>query len=265
MLVATWNVNSLKVRMPRVEDWLDQVRPNVVCLQETKLADDAFPTAAFAELGYDSVHHGQGQWNGVAILSNVGIEDPVGGFADGIEPDADARLVSATCGGIRVHSVYVPNGREVGHEHYHYKLGWLDRLRLHLEQTLGHLPVADREVVVAGDWNIAPEDHDVWDRSVFVGSTHVTPPEREALARVKEFGLVDTFRVHHDDGGLFSYYDYQAGRFHKRQGMRIDYVLSSPALAERCVLDVFDRNGRKGTKPSDHVPVIAAFRDRVSV
>ncbi len=255
MRIASWNVNSLNARMPRVTEWLEQVRPDVVCMQETKLADDAFPAQDFTDLGYESVHHGEGRWNGVAILSRVGLDDPVGGFAEGIEPDPDARLVSATCAGIRIHSVYVPNGREVGHDHYHYKLSWLGRLRDHLEATAD--PAG--EVIVAGDWNIAPEDRDVWDRDVFEGLTHVTEPERTALAEVAEWGLVDTFRRHHDTDKLFSYYDYQAGRFHKRQGMRIDYVLSSASLAARSVLDVVDRNARKGTKPSDHAPVLAGF------
>ncbi len=260
LLVATWNVNSLNARMPRVTEWLEQVRPDVVCMQETKLADDAFPAEEFADLGYASVHHGEGRWNGVAILSRVGLDDPVGGFAEGIDPDPDARLVSATCGGVRIHSVYVPNGREVGHDHYHYKLSWLGRLRAHLEATVAPgADAADTEVIVAGDWNIAPEDRDVWDRAVFEGLTHVTEPEREALAAVAGWGLVDTFRRHHDTDKLFSYYDYQAGRFHKRQGMRIDYLLASPTLAERCVLDLVDRNGRKGTKPSDHCPVLAVY------
>jgi exodeoxyribonuclease III len=222
MLIATWNVNSLNVRMPRVEAWLTEVEPDVVCLQETKLSDSAFPAQAFAQLGYASVHHGEGRWNGVAILSRVGLDDPVGGFDPSIEADPDARLVSARCGGVRVHSVYVPNGREVGHDHYHYKLSWLARLRRHLEVTVS----PDDQVIVAGDWNIAPTDADVWDRRAFDGSTHVTRPEREALAGVLDWGLVDTFREHHPDEGLFTYYDYQAGRFHKRQGMRIDYVLS---------------------------------------
>ncbi|MEZ5226066.1 MAG: exodeoxyribonuclease III [Acidimicrobiales bacterium] len=150
------------------------------------------------------------------------------------------------------------NGREVGHEHYVYKLSWLGRLRAHLDQTTS----PDDDVIVAGDWNIAPTDIDVWDRSVFEGSTHVTEPERSALDEVKAFGLVDTFRQRHPDPGLFSYYDYQAGRFHKRQGMRIDYLLASRGLADRCIVDLIDRNGRKGTKPSDHVPVIAVYRDR---
>ncbi|MFT7600190.1 MAG: exodeoxyribonuclease-3 [Acidimicrobiales bacterium] len=255
MLVATWNVNSLKARMPRVEDWLAQVRPDVLCLQETKLSDEAFPAAAFEELGYQSAHHGQGQWNGVAILSRMGIEDPHGGFAEGIEADDDARLVSATCGGVRVHSVYVPNGREVDHEHYHYKLSWLARLRAHLEATV----TASGDVVVAGDWNIAPTDDDVWDRAAFDGATHVTGRERDALANVIDWGLVDTFRQRYSDAGLFSYYDYQAGRFHKREGIRIDFLLASKSLAARSALDLVDRNGRKGEKPSDHVPVIAVY------
>ncbi len=258
MLVATWNVNSLNARMPRVEDWLEQVQPDVLCLQETKLADEAFPADIFRAAGYESIHHGHGQWNGVAILSRVGIDDPIGGFAEGIEPDPDARLVSATCGGVRVHSVYVPNGREVGHEHYLYKLSWMGRLRQHLEQTTS----SDSDVIVAGDWNIAPDDIDVWDRAAFEGSTHVTQPERDALDEVKAFGLIDTFRERYPEPGLFSYYDYQAGRFHKRQGMRIDFLLASAPLADRCIVDLIDRNGRKGTKPSDHVPVVAVYRDR---
>jgi exodeoxyribonuclease-3 len=257
VLVATWNVNSLNARVPRVEQWLAEVKPEVLCLQETKLAQDAFPFDLFTSEGYEVAHHGQGQWNGVAIASRIGLEDPIDGFAPGIEPDEDARLVSARCGSVRVHSVYVPNGREVGHDHYHYKLGWLARLRAHLEQTVE--PTED--VIVAGDWNIAPTDIDVWDRPTFEGLTHVTPEERAALANIVDWGLVDTFRNRYSDPGLFSYYDYQAGRFHKRQGMRIDYVLSSASLAERSTIDLVDRNARKGTKPSDHAPVLAGYSD----
>ncbi len=259
MLVATWNVNSLKARLPRVEEWLAQTEPDVVCLQETKLSDGAFPALIFTELGYETVHHGQGQWNGVAILSRVGIEEPVFGFTDGLEADVDARLVSATCGGVRVHSVYVPNGREVGHDHYHYKLSWLERLRHHLDATCD--PAG--EVIVAGDWNIIPTDIDVWDPARFEGATHVTAEERAALAAVVDFGLVDTFRNRYPDTpGLFSYYDYTAGHFHKREGMRIDYVLATQPLAERSTLDLVDRNARKGKKPSDHAPVIAGYSPR---
>lgn len=259
MLVATWNVNSLKARLPRVEEWLAQTRPDVVCLQETKLSDGAFPALAFNALGYESVHHGQGQWNGVAILSRVGVADPAFGFADGIETDDDARLVAATCDGIRVHSVYVPNGRAVGHEHYHYKLSWLGRLRRHLDQTCD----PGDDVIVAGDWNIIPTDLDVWDPRRFEGKTHVTPEERAALAEVVDWGLVDTFRIRYAGvPGLYSYYDYTAGHFHKREGMRIDYVLSSAPLAQRSSLDLVDRNARKGSKPSDHAPVLAGYAAR---
>lgn len=259
MLVATWNVNSLNARLPRVEDWLHQVQPDVLCLQETKLADDAFPALTFSSLGYESVHNGEGRWNGVAILSRVGLERPVFGFADGIEPDPDARLVSADCGGVRVHSVYVPNGREVDHDHYQYKLSWLARLREHLEATVS----PDDDVVVTGDFNIAPEDQDVWDPAAFEGMTHVTEPERSALQAIKDWGLIDTFRQRHPGPKLFSYYDYQAGRFHKRQGVRIDYVLASRSLASMAVFDVVDRNGRKGEKPSDHCPVVSVFNTQV--
>ncbi len=242
--------------MPRVEEWVKDVQPDVLCLQETKMKDSVFPALTFQELGYESVHHGFNQWNGVAILSRVGILDPINGFGVGIEPDSDARLISATCGGVRVHSVYVPNGREIGHEHFHYKLSWLDRLTEHLRTTTS----PEDHVVVAGDWNIAPGDADVWDPRLFSTSTHVTPEERSALDAVKQWGLVDTFRQRHSEGQLFSYYDYQAGRFHKREGMRIDFILSSQSLAASGFLDLIDRNARKGAKPSDHAPVLAGYR-----
>ncbi|HSL57473.1 MAG TPA: exodeoxyribonuclease III [Acidimicrobiales bacterium] len=256
MRIATWNVNSLKARLPRVEDWLTQVQPDVLCLQETKTADDGFPALAFEALGYESAHHGDGRWNGVAVLSRVGLDDVHAGFAPDLEPDTDCRLIAATCGGVRVHSVYVPNGRALGDPHYDYKLSWLGRMREHLDRTCR----PDDDVVVCGDFNIAPTDLDVWDPAAFVGSTHVTAPERDALAALIDWGLVDTFRRRYpDEPGLYSYWDYTAGRFHKREGMRIDYVLASAPLAERGALDVVDRNARKGTKPSDHAPVIAEF------
>ena len=255
MLIATWNVNSLKARIPRVEEWLAETQPDVLCMQETKLSDAQFPHMAFETMGYESVHHGFGQWNGVAILSRVGIEDPLAGFAPELEPDPDSRLVWATCGGLRIASVYVPNGRELDHDHYRYKLDWLGRLRRHLD--LRHDP--GELLAVMGDWNIAPDDRDVWDPAAFVGSTHVSEPEREALQHVIDWGLVDTFRRRYDEGGLFSYWDYRAGDFHQKRGMRIDYVLSTQPLAERNVADLVDRNARKGTKPSDHAPVLAQF------
>lgn len=255
VLIATWNVNSLNARMPRVTEWIEQFSPDVLCLQETKLANDAFPALDFRALGYDSVHHGQGRWNGVAILSRVDVEDVVTGFEDGREQDPDARALWATCGGVRVCSVYVPNGRELGHDHYRYKLDWLGRLREHLDRH--HDP--GEELVVLGDWNVAPEDRDVWDPAHFEGSTHVSPPEREAVAHVADWGLVDTLRERYPDEGVFSYWDYRNGDFHKRRGMRIDFLLASRPLARRSAGDLIDRNARKGSKPSDHAPVIGRF------
>ncbi len=251
--LATWNVNSLNARLPRVEEWLTLAAPDVVCLQETKLANDAFPALTFEALGYQSVHHGQGQWNGVAILSRIGIDDPTFDFADGGEPDRDARLVWATCGGVRVASAYVPNGRAVDDPHYRYKLEWLARLRADLD---ANYDPAD-PLLVTGDFNIAPEDRDVWDPKAFRGSTHVTPLEREALAEVCAWGLTDVFRRHYpDDDGLFTYWDYKAGRFHKREGMRIDLLLLSKGLADKSRWVLVDRNARKGDKPSDHAPLL---------
>ncbi|CAN5395761.1 exodeoxyribonuclease III [soil metagenome] len=255
MLIATWNVNSLKARMPRVEEWLAEMQPDVLCMQETKMSDAQFPAMDFQMLGYESVHHGQGQWNGVAILSKVGIEDPVYGFDDGQEPDVDVRIVWATCAGVRICSVYVPNGRELTNDHYVYKLAWLGRLRAHLDAH--HSP--DEPLVVLGDWNVAPEDRDVWSAKAFEGSTHVSPPEREAIANVREWGLVDTLRERYPEDNIYSYWDYRNGDFHKRRGMRIDYLLSSTALAATCTADLIDRNARKGTKPSDHAPVMGLF------
>ncbi len=257
MRFATWNVNSLKARMPRVEAWLADVAPDVVCLQETKLSDAAFPHLAFAGLGYESAHHGQGQWNGVAILSKVGLEDPLPGFGDGGHPDPDARILWATCDGVRFASVYVPNGRAVDHEHYHYKLAWLARLRADLEANAR----PDRSIVVCGDFNVAPEDRDVWDITAFADSTHVTVPEREAVAAVEAWGLTDLIRhCWPDDDRLYTYWDYRAGDFHQGRGMRIDLVLGSPPVVERLEWCVVDRNARKGTQPSDHAPVVVDLR-----
>ena len=251
MRIATWNVNSLKVRLPRVEEWLADVAPDVVCLQETKLADGAFPSLAFQGLGYESVHHGEGRWNGVAILSRVGIDDALNGFGPD-DDDPEARLLWATCGGVRVASAYVPNGRSLDDDHYQYKLGWLAKLRQHLEDHED--PSAP--VVVAGDFNIAPTDDDVWDPAAFVDATHTSEPERAALAELGAWGLVDTFRLRQPEAGLFSWWDYRAGNFHKKQGMRIDLVLATAPVAERVTFATVDRNARKGQQPSDHAPVI---------
>jgi exodeoxyribonuclease-3 len=253
MRLVTWNVNSLRARLERVETWLDEVSPDIVCMQETKLSDDAFPALAFEAMGYASAHYGQGQWNGVAILSKVGLDDVVTNFASGIEPDPDARLVTATCGGIRVSCCYVPNGRAVGDPHYEYKLHWLDRLRAHLAADAA--PAGD--VIVTGDFNIAPEDRDVYSPELHVGATHVSQPERDRLTAICDWGLTDLFRLRHPDADdVYTWWDYRAGNFHKGLGMRIDLVLGSRTVADRCTWSVVDRNARKGTAPSDHAPVI---------
>lgn len=250
--LATWNVNSLRARMPRVEEWLADVHPDVLCLQETKLAEDAFPDDFFAALGYESIHHGQGQWNGVAIVSRVGLEKPVRGFADGHDADPEARLVTATCSGIRVSSVYVPNGRELDHDHYRYKLAWMKRLVAHLEANES----STSDVIVTGDFNIAPDDRDVHDPSRFVGATHVSEPERQALRDLEHWGMSDVFRLHHADEKLFSWWDYRAGAFNQGHGMRIDLVMATRSVAKKCRWIAVDRQARKGEKPSDHAPVV---------
>jgi exodeoxyribonuclease-3 len=254
--IATWNVNSLNARLPRVEEWIAQVQPDVLCLQETKLADDAFPALTFQALGYEAAHHGSGRWNGVAILSRIGVADILDGFGDdGEPPDRDARLLWATCGDVRVASAYVPNGRSLADEHYQYKLAWLARLRGMLDREAD----VTSPLVVCGDFNIAPDDRDVYDPAAFIGETHVSEPERKALRTLEDWGLVDVFRRHYDAEGLFSWWDYRAGNFHKGKGMRIDLVLASTPLAERSTAVLIDRNARKGKQPSDHAPVIVDF------
>ena len=258
MRIATWNVNSLKARLPRVEEWLAYAHPDVLCLQETKLSDDAFPQLAFSALGYDSVHLGQGQWNGVAILSRVGIDGVTSGFGDLVDPyEGDARMLAANCGGVRVVSVYVPNGREVGTEFYDRKLLWLEGLREWLAATAK----PSDPVAVMGDFNVAPEDRDVWSMKAFEGATHVTGPEREAVARLREWGMVDAFRAVYDDERLFTYWDYRRGDFHQHRGMRIDLVLVTEPLARRVTWALVDRNARKGQQPSDHAPVLVDLTD----
>jgi exodeoxyribonuclease-3 len=258
MRIATWNVNSLKIRLPRLEEWLDYARPDVLCLQETKLADATFPHMAFSTLGYESVHHGDGRWNGVAILSRVGIDKVRSGFADSLDPDSETRLITALCGGVQVSSVYVPNGRSLDSDHYRYKLDWMAKLTRHLEITTGQ----DEPVAVCGDFNIAPDDRDVWDPKAFEGATHVSKPEREALGALEAWGLVDAFRARYPQDRLFSYWDYRAGDFHEHRGMRIDLILISPPLAERLTWALVDRNARKGKLPSDHAPVLVDVADQ---
>jgi exodeoxyribonuclease-3 len=251
--VATWNVNSVKQRVPRLLPWLDQRRPDVVCLQETKLADDAFDQLLGDELasrGYAFARHGEMQWNGVAILSRTGLDDITVGV-DGAPgfPQPEARAVAATCGGVRVYCVYVPNGREPDSEHYRYKLAWLDALR----KVVASGPA---DAMVCGDMNIAPADIDVFDPAAYVGHTHVTPPERAALAALEGLGLRDVVRGRWPTERVFTYWDYRAGMFHQDLGMRIDLVLASAGVADRVKAAWVDRQARKGAKPSDHAPVI---------
>jgi exodeoxyribonuclease III len=259
MRVATWNVNSLKIRLPRIEGWIAEAQPDVLCMQETKLADDAFPHLAFAALGYESVHHGEGRWNGVAIVSKVGIDDVTTGLGAGVEDpyEGDARVLAATCGGIRFVTVYVPNGRAVDTEFYERKLVWLDRLVERI--TTDNAP--DDPLVVCGDWNIAPEDRDVWDPVKVSGGTHVTDAERARLARLREWGLVDAFRGLYPDDKLFSWWDYRAGDFHQGRGMRIDYHYVTAPVVQRVRWALIDRNARKGSQPSDHAPVFLDLAD----
>jgi len=251
--VATWNVNSVKQRLPRLLPWLDERRPDVVCLQETKLADDAFAALLGDELeqrGYRVASHGEVQWNGVAILSRVGLDGVVRGIPGGPGfPDEEARAISASCGGISVHCVYVPNGRVPDSDHYRYKLAWLGALR----DQLGADP---KETIVCGDMNIAPADVDVFDPAAYVGHTHVTAPERAALAELQALGLRDVVRDRWPSERVFTYWDYRAGMFHQDLGMRIDLALASADVAERVRAAWVDRQARKGKGPSDHAPVI---------
>ena len=266
MRIATWNVNSVRTRLPRLLPWLDHRQPDVVCLQETKLTDQGFAELLDAELGarnYQVAHHGVSQWNGVAILSRVGLEEVVRGLTgEPGFPDAagatEARAVSATCAGLRVTSVYVPNGRSPGDPHYTYKLAWLGALcdTVSTHPTVPGSAAAPGNVVLCGDMNIAPTDADLWDPALFVGSTHVTPAERAALAELLALGLRDVVRERWPDQRVFSYWDYRAGRFHQDLGMRIDLVLAAEPVTDRVVAAWVDREARKGSGPSDHAPVV---------
>ncbi len=253
--VATWNINSAKARQARLIEWLDRVQPDVVCLQETKLSDDAFLELFDEDLfrrGYTVAHHGEGRWNGVAIFSRVGLGDTERGLADAPGfPGPEPRALAATCGGIRVWSLYVPNGRAVDDPHYTYKINWLAALRVCVEKALTTTPV-----LACGDFNIAPTDADVWDPADFVGATHVTEAERQALRELTALGLVDVTRERWPDEQIFTYWDYRSLMFPKNKGMRIDLALASGPVAERVRAVWVDRQTRKGTGASDHAPVV---------
>ena len=253
MRIATWNVNSVRQRVPRLLPWLDERRPDVVCLQETKLVDAAFAELLGDELaarGYEFATHGEAQWNGVAIASRAGLERIERGLEDGPGfPHPEARAIAATCAGTRVTCVYVPNGRVPGSEHYLYKLAWLAALK----QAVAAGPA---DAIVCGDMNIAPTDADVFDPAAYVGQTHVTAPERAALAELQAVGLSDLVRDRWPDERVFTYWDYRAGMFHQDLGMRIDLVLGAGSVPGRVRAAWVDRQARKGSGPSDHAPVI---------
>jgi len=262
--IATWNVNSLKARLDKVEWWLARARPDVLLMQETKLADTEAPGEVFRRAGYALAHHGEGRWNGVAIASRGSIEDVVTNFGEPLrpartddvgddEPFAEARMVSAVCGGIRVVCLYAPNGRIVGSTFYEAKLAWFDRLARWLAEAVD----PSQPLVLGGDLNVAPADIDVWDARACHGGTHVSGPERKAFARLCEWGLVDVYRRHHPEPGRYTWWDYRAGNFHKNFGMRIDHLLVSAPLAGRAVWAEIDREARKGKPiPSDHAPLV---------
>jgi exodeoxyribonuclease III len=269
--IATWNVNSVGARLPRLNEWLELAEPDVLCLQEIKTTTEAFPSERAEELGYEVAAHGEGRWNGVAILSRVGLEDISRGFegqpAYDPPPDEDepaligepakveARAVGATCGGLRIWSVYVPNGRTLDSPHYTYKLDWLGKLKTAIAPEVK----ANDKFVITGDYNIIPTDDDVWDIKAFKESTHVTKPERDALAELRGLGLTDVMPRAMRYDTPYTYWDYRAGSFHKNMGMRIDLVYATDAVAKAVTDAYVDRDARKGTGPSDHAPVVVDF------
>ena len=268
--IATWNVNSIRARVDRVVDWLRRGEVDVLAMQETKCSDDQFPTMPFLEAGYEVVHCGFNQWNGVAIASRVGLDDVQVGFEgqpswskDGTDPMAEARALAATCAGVQVWSLYVPNGRTLADPHYRYKLEWLAALRNTAESWLQRDP--DAQIALVGDWNIAPTDEDVWDMAVFREATHVSEPERKAFNAIVDTRFIDVVRPFTPGPGVYTYWDYTQLAFQKRRGMRIDFILGSPGLAERVVhaeiVKDERRPGKKGDPaPSDHAPVLVDLR-----
>jgi exodeoxyribonuclease-3 len=255
LTLATWNVNSIRTRLPRLLDWLARRQPDIVCLQETKVEDEAFPVAELARLGYQVLASGQRTYNGVAILARVEPAEPVRSFEDGID-DPQRRVLVATVAGVRVVNLYAPNGGEVGSDKYAYKLDWYRRLDAFLAARLD--PATP--VVLCGDLNVAPEDRDVWDPARWQGQTLCSAPERDAFRRLQAWGLRDALRLlHPDTPGLYTWWDYREGAFHRGWGLRIDHVLVTAPLAARCQAVEIDRQERKGARPSDHAPVVATL------
>jgi exodeoxyribonuclease-3 len=252
--LATWNINSIRARTERLLTWLGNEKPDVLCLQETKVEDSGFPIEALRMRGYEVVTYGQRSYNGVAIAARAPLTEVVRGFGDG-EPDDEARLIAATVSGLRVVCVYVPNGQDLTSDKYTYKLAWYQRLRRFLDRTAS---AADR-LVVCGDMNVTADDRDVCDPVKWAGQIHCSAPERAALAELLAFPLVDLFRMKNPDGGVYSWWDYRGVAFFKNQGLRIDYIFATSPVAERCTACTIDRNARKGQDASDHAPVIATL------
>jgi exodeoxyribonuclease-3 len=264
MRIATWNVNSLKARLEKVTWWLERAKPDVLLMQETKLADADAPVDVFERAGYQFVHHGEGRWNGVAIASRCGADSVVANFGEPLrgartadvgddEPLAEARMVSAVCGGVRVVSLYAPNGRTVGSPFYHAKLTWYERLARWLAESAD----PGSALALGGDFNVAPTDADVWDPQACHGGTHVSEPERLAFGKLQSWGLVDAYRLRNPDVARYTWWDYRAGNFHKNFGMRIDHLLVTTSLGTRTVWAEIDREARKGKPvPSDHAPLV---------
>jgi exodeoxyribonuclease-3 len=254
--VVTWNVNSLKMRMPRVLEFIETHRPDVLCLQETKAPEDAFPDDALAAAGYHAVHHSAGQWAGVAVVARaeLALEDPILSLAGDPAPE-EARWCEATIGGIRMASVYVPNGRTLDSPEFPRKLAFLDAMAARITE-LQSAAGDGAAVLVAGDMNIAPADADVYDPAAFEGGTHVSAAERGRLSQILDGGMVDAYRAVHPDDVQYTWWDYRAGHFHKGFGLRIDLALLSRPLAERLIACGIDRDFRKGHKPSDHAPLL---------
>lgn len=264
MRIATWNVNSLKARLEKLEWWLERAQPDVLLIQETKLTDAAAPHEELARHGYVLAHHGEGRWNGVAIASRIGLADVVTNFGEPLapartsdvgddEPAAEARMIAASCGGVRLVSLYAPNGRSLGSSFFQAKLAWFARLGAWLRNT--HSPLDP--LLLGGDFNVAPTDGDVWDAAACHGGTHVSPEERAAFRGLLDWGLVDAYRLRRPEPERYTWWDYRAGAFQKNFGMRIDHLLVTRSLAERVRLAEIDREARKGKPiPSDHAPLV---------
>lgn len=254
MKIATWNVNSVTARLPLVTRWLEGARPDVLCLQETKCPDDKFPTETFAKLGYRSETYGQRTYNGVAILSRKACADVQRGFPDD-EEGSHARLIAATVGGVRIVNVYIPNGAFVGSDKYRFKLEWMRRLRGFFDDNYW----IDDNVLLCGDFNVAPDERDVHDPQLWQGRILFSKRERAALEEIKEWGFADAFRLHTEEAGHFSWWDYRQGAFRRNAGLRIDHLWVSEELAARSLTTVIDKEPRGWERPSDHTPVVATF------